>query len=124
MKQPGRGDFYQRFTIEVGALELLLKGGAVFYFLYTIPLWYVAIKSIFRYAHLKMAFYIGIYILTELLIMFIENIPYFSFQYAILFFLAGYTYRLMYLNKKAPGRIRHQPGFNAMEYGVSLTQPG
>jgi len=93
------GDFYQRFGVEVGFLQLVLKGGLAYYFLYTLPLWYVAIKSIFWHPDLKIAFYFGIYILTELLLMFFENIPYFSFQFSILFFLAGYAYRMIYLEK-------------------------
>jgi len=89
------GDFYQRYGIEVGFLQLLLKGGFVYYILYVLPLWYVAIKSIFRYAHQKITFFIGIFIFTELLLMFFENIPYFSFQFSLLFFFAGYAYRTM-----------------------------
>ena len=94
------GDFYQRYGIEVGFLQLLLKGGFVYYILYVLPLWYVAIKSIFGYAHQKISFYIGIFIFSELLLMFFENIPYFSFQFSILFFLAGYAYRMMVLDEQ------------------------
>ncbi|WP_221394605.1 hypothetical protein [Dyadobacter sp. NIV53] len=92
------GDFYQRFGIEVGFLQLILKGGFVFYFLYTLPLWYVAIQGIFWHSEMKIPFYIGIYVLVELLLMFFENIPYFSFQFSILFLFAGFAYRIMYIN--------------------------
>lgn len=94
------GDFYQRFGIEVGFLQLILKGGFIFYFLYTIPLWYVAIKGIFWHAQMKIPFYVSIYILVELLLMFFENIPYFSFQFSVLFLLAGFVFRIMYMDDK------------------------
>ncbi len=94
------GDSYQRFSSEVGFLQLLLKGGFVFYFLYTLPLWYVSVRGIFGSSASKISFYIAIYIFTELLLMFIGNTPYFGFQFSLLFFLAGYAYRVMYLYKK------------------------
>lgn len=94
------GDFYQRFTSEVGFLELILKGGYVFYFLFTLPLWYVSFKSIFQYAQTKIVFFIGIYIFTELLLMFLSNGPYFGFQFSLMFFLAGYAYRMMIVQKE------------------------
>jgi hypothetical protein len=95
------GDFYQRFGVEVGFLQLILKGGFLYYFLYTLPLWFVAIRSIFWFSKLKIPFFIGIYILTELMLMFFENIPYFNFQFSVLFLFAGFAYRITYLSDRA-----------------------
>ncbi|TLV02836.1 hypothetical protein [Dyadobacter luticola] len=95
------GDFYQRFGIEVGVLQLILKGGFVYYFLYTFPLWFIAVRGIFWHSELTIAFYISIYILTELLLMFFENIPYFNFQFSLLFLFAGFAYRVIYFRKKS-----------------------
>jgi hypothetical protein len=47
--------------------------------------------SYLRYT--KLSYAISIIILTELLIMFIENIPSFGFPFFLLFFLAGFSYR-------------------------------
>jgi len=107
------GDFYQRFGIEVGFLQLVLKGGFFMYILYTLPLWYVAIKGVLWYANRKDIFYIAIYILTELLLMFFENPPYFSFQFTMIFFLAGYIYRLIHL---PTAKISPPPTYHQVSY--------
>ncbi len=88
-------DHYDRFSIEVGFLELILKGGFFWYLLYIFPLLYSSLKGIFWHYENKLVFSISIFIFTELLLMYIENIPYFSFQFSLLFFLAGFSYKEM-----------------------------
>jgi hypothetical protein len=89
------GDSFERFSIEVGFLQLILKGGFLYYFLYITPLVISCYKGLRMRFYNKLSFSISIIILTELLIMFIENIPVFGFQFFLLFFLAGLSYRQM-----------------------------
>ena len=86
-------DHFERFSVEVGFLELILKGGFFWYILYISPLLYTSMKGIFMHYNNNLVYVISIFLLTELLLMFIENIPYFSFQFSMLFFLAGYAIR-------------------------------
>jgi hypothetical protein len=88
-------DHYERFSSEVGFLELILKGGFFWYLLFILPLLYSFIKGIFWHYNNKIVFSISIFLFTELLLMFIENFPYFNFQFSILFFLAGFSLRQM-----------------------------
>jgi hypothetical protein len=88
-------DHYDRFAVEVGFLQLLLKGGFLWYFLYIGPLLYTSIKGIFWHYQNNLVFSISIFLFTELLLMFIENIPYFSFQASLFFFFAGFAIRKM-----------------------------
>jgi hypothetical protein len=93
------GDHYQRFTVEVGFLNLLLKGGFFWYILYIIPLLYTSMVGIFKHYKDPLIYFISIFILAELLLMFIENIPYFSFQFSMIFFLAGFAFHKMKKNE-------------------------
>ena len=88
-------DHYERFSVEVGFLQLLLKGGFFWYFLYIAPILYSFIKGIFWNGNNRMVLFISTFLFTELLLMFIENNPYFSFQYSLIFLLAGYSLKLM-----------------------------
>ncbi|MGN6646927.1 MAG: hypothetical protein ACTHJT_10405 [Cytophaga sp.] len=95
-------DHYERFSVEVGFLQLLLKGGFFWYFLYIAPIFYAFIKGIFWNGNNRMVLFISTFLFTELLLMFIENNPYFSFQYSLIFLLAGYSLRLMKQEQDAP----------------------
>ncbi|HWZ23459.1 MAG TPA: hypothetical protein VNW06_12440, partial [Cytophagaceae bacterium] len=88
-------DHYDRFSVEVGFLQLVLKGGFFWYFLYITLILYSSIKGIFWHYNNKIVFSISIFLLTELYLMYIENIPYFSFQFSLIFFLAGFSIRKM-----------------------------
>lgn len=88
-------DHYERFSVEVGFLQLLLKGGFLWYLLYITPMLYTSIKGIFWHYNNKLVLSISIFLFTELMLMYIENIPYFSFQSSLLFFLAGFALRKM-----------------------------
>jgi hypothetical protein len=94
------GDHYYRFSVEVGFLQFLLKGGLAYFFLYITPLVAACHKGLFTRHNSRIAFYISVYILCELMIMFIENIPSWHFQFFIIFFLAGYGYRQAVLETK------------------------
>ena len=85
------GDHFERFGVEVGFLHLILKGGYYYYILYVLPILYAIIKGIFVDYTNKLIFYLSIYLLTEYLLMFIENIPYFSIQFSFIFYLSGYV---------------------------------
>jgi hypothetical protein len=99
VKYHSYGDHYERFTVEVGYLELLLKGGYLWFVLYVSPLLFSAFKGFFYYYKKPMVFSISIFLFTEFFLMFIENIPYFSIQFSLCFFLAGYSMRLMNQNE-------------------------
>jgi hypothetical protein len=93
-------DHYERFSVEVGFLELLLKGGFLWYLLFILPILIASLKGIFWYYRDKLIFSISIFLFTELLLMFIENIPYFGFQFSMIFFLSGFIIRKMHDIKK------------------------
>jgi len=93
------GDSYYRFSVEVGVLECLLKGGVIFFLLYITPLVAAIYKGLFSKHTSRTAFMISIYILTEFLILFVENIPSYHFQFFLIFFMAGYTCRLATIHK-------------------------
>jgi hypothetical protein len=109
------GDFYYRFSIEVGFLQCLLKGGFIFFALYITPLVSAIYKGLFSRHNSRIAFLISIYILTEFLILFIENIPSYHFQFFLIFFLAGYSCRLATV---------HQPFVYEDLHHNTLLQPG
>ena len=93
------GDHFLRFGVEVGFLHLILKGGYIYVILYTFPIIYASLKGIFFTYKNTMVFYLSIYLLTEILIMFIENWPYFSIQFSLIFYLSGYIVRKSYMEK-------------------------
>ncbi|HVS97234.1 MAG TPA: hypothetical protein VHE54_12155 [Puia sp.] len=109
------GDFYYRFSIEVGFLECLLKGGFILFFLFITP-WVSAIyRGLFSRHNSRVAYLIAIYILCELLILFVENIPSYHFQFFLIFFLAGYCCREVTV---------HQSPVNENIRYNALVQPG
>lgn len=91
-------DHFDRYLVEVGFLQLILKGGVLYYILYIYPLVKECFGAIFTGFRDPFVFNIGIYILTELMLMFIENIPYYGFQFGLMFFMAGIAYRKTKLN--------------------------
>ena len=109
------GDFYYRFSVEVGFLECLLKGGFAFFFLYITPLVSACYRGLFSRHNNRVVFLIGIYILAELLILFVENIPSYHFQFFLIFFLAGYCCR--------EATLHQLPANENIRYNA-LLQPG
>ena len=109
------GDFYYRFSTEVGFLECLLKGGVVLFLLYVTPLVSAVRRGLFSRHNNKTAYLIAIYILVELLILFVENIPSWHFQFFLIFFLAGYCCRQT--------ALRQSPANENIRYNA-LLQPG
>ena len=109
------GDFYYRFSIEVGFLECLLKGGFILFVLFITP-WVSAIyRGLFSRHNSRVAYLIAIYILCELLILFVENIPSYHFQFFLIFFLAGYCCR--------ESALQQSPVNENIRYNA-LLQPG
>jgi hypothetical protein len=100
------GDSFSRFSVEVGFLQFLVKGGFIYYFLYITPLVLSCIKGLSNNHNSKLAYYISVIILTELLIMYIENIPVFGLPFFLLFFLAGFSYRQVMMSKQESQRSR------------------
>ena len=98
---PTEGTAFDRFTLEVGFLQLILKGGYIYYILFIIPLLVSSVKGIFNKNIEPLPFAISIFIFTELILMFIENIPNFGMNFFNLFFLAGYTYTSIKENKES-----------------------
>lgn len=83
-------DYFERFTIEVGYLELLLKGGVLYVVLYLAPLFFASLKSLLQRGNSVRNIYLGLYLLGEAIMFFFENVPYYSFQMFLSFLLAGY----------------------------------
>jgi len=82
------GDAADRLTVEVGFLEMLLKGGwvmAVLFFMICIP---AVIQSIFFSKNI-MARGLGLYGLCYLVILFILNIPMYSNVYIVFWIIMG-----------------------------------
>jgi hypothetical protein len=93
IRESGIPEYYIRFTVEVGYLELLLKGGYIYVTLYFLPIVYTALNAIFlKKDELLLTFNIGIYLVTEFFICFFENIPEYSIHNFLIFLLAGYAY--------------------------------
>jgi hypothetical protein len=90
------GDFpdsFNRFSVEVGVLELILKGGYIFLILFLAPLIYVTWKGLkITSESFRLEYNICIYLLTELLIFLFENSPSYHIHFFMLFFFAGYVY--------------------------------
>lgn len=116
------GDHYFRFTVEVGFLQLLLKGGFVLFILYLTPLILTIQKCIFTNHKSHIAFLISIYLLCEIFIMFIENIPMYHLQFFIIFFLAGYAYRKATIDDP-PALKYKKPFYDDFDHNAIL-QPG
>jgi hypothetical protein len=93
------GDSYYRFSVEVGFLQFLLKGGFIYFFLFVTPMLVAIYKGLFTRHNSRTAFMISIYILTEFLILFIENIPAYHFQWFLIFLMSGYCCRLTQLHQ-------------------------
>ena len=94
-------DSFNRFSVEVGFLELLLKGGYIFVALYTLPIIYVAWKGLrIKDASFKLEFNICIYLLTEIIIFFFENSPSYHIHFFLLFFFTGYVYNQLKLREE------------------------
>jgi hypothetical protein len=87
------GVSFQRFTIEVGFLQLILKGGYIYYVLFVLPLLLTSLKGIFSGKSSGVSYAICIFIFSELLLMFFENIPNYGFNFFSIFFLAGYVFQ-------------------------------
>jgi len=83
------GDAADRLTVEVGFLEILLKGGwvmAILFFMICIP---AIIQSIFFSKNI-MAKGLGLYGLCYLVILFILNIPMYSNVYIVFWIIMGF----------------------------------
>jgi len=109
------GDAYYRFSVEVGFLECLLKGGIAFFLLFITPMVSAVYRGLFSRHNSKVVYLTAIYILCELLILFVENIPSYHFQFFLIFFLAGYCCREATL---------HQSPVNEDFRYNALLQPG
>jgi len=107
------GDFYYRFSVEVGFLECLIKGGLVFFCLYVTPMVAAIKQGLFNRHTSRTAFMIAIYILTEFLILFIENIPSYHFQFFLIFFLCGYSCRLATIHRSKEALVHEDLHYNA-----------
>ena len=94
-------DSYNRFSIEVGVLQLILKGGYIFLVIYLAPLLYTTYKGLsVTDKSFKLEFNICIYLLTELVIFLFENTPAFHIHFFLMFFFAGYVYNQIRLRNK------------------------
>ena len=85
------GDNYQRFSVEVGALDILLKGGLLlvvpFFLILMSTLW----TGFFRVKKAKIIFRLTLFILLEFVLFSIENIPMFGVHFMVLWLVIGIT---------------------------------
>ncbi len=89
MHQGDMSDFYQRFSIEVGVMELMLKGGVFYLLLSFAPILYVAFKGVLDDRYPLYVFAMSIYLFVEFIASFIENIPGFDLRTVLMYFMAG-----------------------------------
>ena len=83
------GDHFQRFSIEIGALEILLKGGLLllipFYALMAGCLYLGFVKAPVQ----STAFRFGVFLLVQFIITGVENTPMFSINYMLIWLSMG-----------------------------------
>jgi hypothetical protein len=83
------GDYFQRFSVEVGFLQIILKGGLVLLFSTIL----VFIKSIYigfiKFKPNTFKFLISIWLLIEFAMLSIENIPSFGVHFFFIWILIG-----------------------------------
>jgi len=87
------GDHYYRFSVEVGFLEFILKGGFVYFILYITPLVVAVYRGLFTRHNSRIAYLLSIYVLGDCLIFFTENTPQYHLNFFLLFFMAGFVCR-------------------------------
>jgi hypothetical protein len=98
--QYGDGDYFERFSVEVGVLELILKGGYVFLIIYLAPIIYVVWKGLTTInSNFKLEYNICIYLLVELIVFFFENSPAYHIHFFLMFFFTGYVYNKLKTNE-------------------------
>lgn len=94
------GISFIRFTIEVGFLQLILKGGFLYYILFITLPFISCMRGLFKKNVSSLAFAFSILIFTELVLMFVENIPNYGFHFFNLFFISGFVFNE---NRKVKG---------------------
>lgn len=82
------GDSSKRHNVEVGVLQYLLKGGLVYLFLiFTVVI--LAIRNAYHKSKNKYVNSLGLLLASFLLVSFVENIPGYSFNFAIVWIIIG-----------------------------------
>lgn len=86
------GISFIRFTIEVGFLQLILKGGILYYILFIALPFISCMRGLFKKNASALSFAFSVLIFTELVLMFVENIPNYGFHFFNLFFISGFVF--------------------------------
>ena len=83
------GDYFQRFSLEVGVLEILLKGGL----LLLVPFYFIFIKALFkgfvRSEVNSVQFKFSIFLFVQFMITGVENSPFFNVNYMLIWISIG-----------------------------------
>lgn len=83
------GDFFNRFGVEVGFLQIILKGG-VLLLLSMVSVFIVGIyKGFVRYKYNSIQFMLSFWLLIEFAMLTIENIPAFSVHFFLIWIVIG-----------------------------------
>lgn len=96
--QGEKGDFYNRLTVEVGFLQLILKGGVILFGITIILFVRCVYNGIVNCKTNSFKFLIAIWLLIEFAMLSIENIPYFGVHYFFIWILIG----ILYEQKRKP----------------------
>lgn len=101
----GKGDSFDRFSIEVGVLQILLKGG----FLLLGPFLLIVVRAL-RIGFLNktmrtVEFRLSIFLLIQLILMGIENIPSFGLNYMFIWLSVGIIFRKFQKKNKVQKNI-------------------
>lgn len=88
------GDYYNRLTVEVGFLQLILKGGIILFGITLMVFMKSIYNGIIKHRTNSFKFLLGLWLLIEFAMLSIENIPFFGVHYFFIWIL------IAILNKK------------------------
>ena len=92
----GEGDSYNRFSIEIGFLQFILKGGAIFLILFCFNILKAIYNGFTKYNIKQNEFLLAVWLFIEFALMAIQNYPMFGIKFFFYWVLIG-----MFLSKKS-----------------------
>ncbi|MGX5857991.1 hypothetical protein ACWKW6_30325 [Dyadobacter jiangsuensis] len=84
-----RGDAELRFTIEVGILEVLLKGGLVLLIPFLVLILWAIISGFVNHKSGTLAFNLSLFLLVQFILLGIENVPAFNTNFFLIWIITG-----------------------------------
>ncbi|GAB3041907.1 hypothetical protein GCM10027185_51840 [Spirosoma pulveris] len=83
------GDFYHRFSIEIGLLQIILKGGVLLLLPFLFIMIYALWKGFVNRSVMHLSFRFSLFLLVQIFLMGIENTPFFGVNYMVLWISVG-----------------------------------